>query len=1175
MRPNDVTQARNQHHHDSNSKFCHSLVIALSLCDGPKLKGTYSTPSPGIRPAVSASLQHKMKQRFSSVDVRVIALELAATITSLRVSNIYDLSSRIFLLKLQKPGSKQQLLVDSGFRCHLTSFARTTAAEPSAFVRRLRKYLKSRRITGITQIGTDRVIEIDFSDGQYKLYLEFFAAGNIILTDAELNVLALLRQVSEGNEDVDVRVGGKYVLEAKQNYAGIPAVTESRAKEALKRAAERTRAAQEIGGKKAKRAKGGDDLRKALSAGFPEYPAHLLECAFSETAVDVSRSVASVLEDASKLDAVMQALKRAETIFQELEKGPWRGYIVAKLKESIEQSDGEQLPRDALLYDDFHPFRPKQFDGKKGLHILETDGFNAAVDDFYSSIESQKLSSRLTEREETAKRKLQSAKDEHDKRLGALQHVQEIHIRKAQAIETNTHRVEEACAAVNGLIGQGMDWININKLIENEQSRGNVVAMMIKLPLKLQENTVTLLLEEASFEDSESEEEDRTDSEAGDSDSDDSSVKKAKPKSEDNRLAVDVDLALSPWSNARQYYDQKKIAAVKEQKTLQASSKALKSTEQKIQADLKKGLKQEKEVLREVRPQFWFEKFLWFISSEGYLVLSGKDAPQSEILYQRYLRKGDVYVHADLQGASPVIVKNNPKTPDAVIPPGTLSQAGAFCVCGSSAWDSKAVMSAWWVAAEQTSRLHEATGELVKGGGVVVKGQKNWLPPSQLLLGFAIGWLISPESRKNHGKLRVENNVDDATGGVQELDLQGKEGTMPSVDEAVADKDNENEVDGGTEGVPDVEDAADVAEEDIEQDEADEAEAMEEAEDADALSIKGEADATASDVELDTRVNPLQSNNPDGPDSDLSSDDEDETTNIEDQHPQENDTPPTAHSTDPTSAPSTTTTTTQRRPLPRGKRTKARKAATKYAAQDDEDRALALSLLGSKPHIDKKAAEQAAREEREAKATADKARRLHNQQRAKAREEERARRLASVGGGEGGEGSVMPPEEQDSEELARERREHEDLDLIVPALAAGDEVVGAMVICAPWSALGRYKYKVKLQPGGLKKGKAVREILGGWQALGGVGGVGDGGKGKGGGVKVDETNSDRERVWRVEVEKMRGLREGEVQGQVMVKGVRVVQGGGLAGGGKAAGSSGKGGGKGGKSGGGGRGGKKR
>lgn len=168
--------------------------------------------------------------------------------------------------------------------------------------------------------------------------------------------------------------------------------------------------------------------------------------------------------------------------------------------------------------------------------------------------------------------------------------------------------------------------MDVARLIEMEQERHNVVAEMIKLPLKLYENTVTLLLTEANFEDEQDFEGDETDSDVSDSEEEESTAPKSTkaPKPVDKRLAVDVDLALSPWSNARQYYDQKKSAAVKEQKTLQASEKALKSTEKKISADLKKGLKQEKEVMRPQRKAHWFEKFVYFISSEGYLVLGGR-----------------------------------------------------------------------------------------------------------------------------------------------------------------------------------------------------------------------------------------------------------------------------------------------------------------------------------------------------------------------------------------------------------------------------------------------------------------------------------------------------------------------------------------------------------------------
>jgi predicted ribosome quality control (RQC) complex YloA/Tae2 family protein len=118
-----------------------------------------------------------MKQRFSSLDVKVIAHELQQSLVSLRLSNVYDLSSKILLFKFAKADNKKQLVLDTGFRCHLTEFARTTAAAPSAFVARLRKFLRTRRVTSVTQVGTDRILEFVFSDGQYRLFLEFFAVS--------------------------------------------------------------------------------------------------------------------------------------------------------------------------------------------------------------------------------------------------------------------------------------------------------------------------------------------------------------------------------------------------------------------------------------------------------------------------------------------------------------------------------------------------------------------------------------------------------------------------------------------------------------------------------------------------------------------------------------------------------------------------------------------------------------------------------------------------------------------------------------------------------------------------------------------------------------------------------------------------------------------------------------
>jgi len=47
----------------------------------------------------------------------------------------------------------------------------------------------------------------------------------------------------------------------------------------------------------------------------------------------------------------------------------------------------------------------------------------------------------------------------------------------------------------------------------------------------------------------------------------------------------------------------------------------LKNAERKITADLKKNLKEEKPLMKSIRETKWFEKFYWFISSEGYLII--------------------------------------------------------------------------------------------------------------------------------------------------------------------------------------------------------------------------------------------------------------------------------------------------------------------------------------------------------------------------------------------------------------------------------------------------------------------------------------------------------------------------------------------------------------------------
>ena len=1058
-----------------------------------------------------------MKQRFSSLDIKVLVAELRSALLTLRVSNIYDLSSRIFLLKFAKPSHREQLLVDSGFRCHLTQFARATAAAPSAFVARLRKYLKTRRVTDIRQVGTDRVIEFVFSDGMYRLFLEFYAGGNVILTDGELNILSCLRIVSV-EEGEEVKIGIKYMLEHRQNVDGVADITEGRVRAGLEAALSRaTKEEASVKKGKKRKVKAGDALRKALATSLNELPPPLLEHAFLEKGFDATIAVEDVLGSEVSMAALLDVLLFAREVADEAASGEVaRGYIVARASrpndETLDSDDADKENLN-LIYEDFQPFRPKQYQNDPSVHILEFDGFNATVDEFFSSIESQKLESRLHEREAHAKKKLESARQDHDRRLGGLQQVQELNVRKAQAIEANLQRVQETTLAVNGLIAQGMDWVEIARLIEMEQARSNPVAEIIKLPLKLYENTITVRLHEAEIELEEDEYD--TDNDMDDSDHEERPEEEAAPT---EALDVDIDLALSPWSNARQYYDQKRTAATKEQKTLQSSEKALKSTERKIAADLKKGLKEEKEVLRPIRKQFWFEKFYYFVSSEGHLVLGGKDMQQNEILYRRYLSKGDIYIHAELAGAVSVIIKNKPGSSGQPIPPYTLSQAGNFCVATSSAWEMKAVMPAWWVNADQVHKT-APSGEYLAPGQFIIKGQKNFLPPAQLLLGFGVMFRISEESKARHVKNRVTDNSQ-AMAGLQIFD-NPKSTDSETTEQTLVD----NHLD---ENKSETEDTM-------------EAEYLDRTDQDDEASEHGGSTVE----EKEKYLNPLQSG--DGPASNNHSDDEegelssaDEMQDIstdtakevtgrdgqsskETEHDREDELMTPSH-TDSTSdalrddggADISTTSKSKAAPQIRGKHGKKAKIKTKYAHQDEEDRALALRLLGSKVGQEKAETEteKKVNREQEAQEAQERRKKQHIQTQAAGKELEEKRNQQLSQGLE-----VMDPEELAELNL---------LDLFVGSPLPGDEVLDALVVCAPWDALGsRLKWRVKIQPGAQKKGKVVKEILNHWSRQ-----INDREKKRM--PKVDDEEYTEEKTTRREGELIKGLRDVEIIGTIPV-----------------------------------------
>jgi predicted ribosome quality control (RQC) complex YloA/Tae2 family protein len=132
---------------------------------------------------------------------------------------------------------------------------------------------------------------------------------------------------------------------------------------------------------------------------------------------------------------------------------------------------------------------------------------------------------------------------------------------------------------------------------------------------------------------------------------------------------------------------------------------------------------------------FWFEKApRWFVTSEGVVVVGGRDARTNDWVVKRYLKETDIYIHADVHGAPSVVVK----TP-ANMKAGELSvkEAGQWAVSYSKAWRAgHASADAFWVNADQVTKAGES-GEYVPAGSWVIHGTKHYL--EDLVLELVIG----------------------------------------------------------------------------------------------------------------------------------------------------------------------------------------------------------------------------------------------------------------------------------------------------------------------------------------------------------------------------------------------------------------------------------------------------
>jgi len=174
--------------------------------------------------------------------------------------------------------------------------------------------------------------------------------------------------------------------------------------------------------------------------------------------------------------------------------------------------------------------------------------------------------------------------------------------------------------------------------------------------------------------------------------------------------------------NAGRYYDVIK----KFRKKKEGALRAMKTTPPK-----KKETRREFTFMKKL----WYHRFRWFVTSDGVVVLGGRDASQNEELVKKYMGGQDLFVHADVHGASVVIVKGKTERMDEV---------AQFAASYSGSWRSGHFSADVYSALPaQVSKTPES-GEFISRGSFIVRGERTYYRNVPLAVG--IGLMLEPHA---------------------------------------------------------------------------------------------------------------------------------------------------------------------------------------------------------------------------------------------------------------------------------------------------------------------------------------------------------------------------------------------------------------------------------------------
>jgi predicted ribosome quality control (RQC) complex YloA/Tae2 family protein len=168
------------------------------------------------------------------------------------------------------------------------------------------------------------------------------------------------------------------------------------------------------------------------------------------------------------------------------------------------------------------------------------------------------------------------------------------------------------------------------------------------------------------------------------------------------------------------------------------ASEELKSRIERIQNQTQKI--HEKIQFNMLESKHWYERYRWFVTTDGHLVIGGRDASSNSAVIRKHMTENDIVFHAEIHGSPFFLVKDarNQEIGNFV------DETAQATVSFSRAWkDGLSSGDAYWVFPNQVKK-GAPTGQYLPKGSFVIEGKRNFCKGVELKLSI--------------GLIQIENN---------------------------------------------------------------------------------------------------------------------------------------------------------------------------------------------------------------------------------------------------------------------------------------------------------------------------------------------------------------------------------------------------------------------------------